>query len=476
MSKGFIDVKLSDGTIKRTLCKWDECMLGGLAIKKPNSNLIFCSEGVQEQNNSLLKFSPECLSQIGPYHSVNQNDKEIFDFLYFVNNTKPTSDNLSSLQIWVNANLQGNKPFQKFKTFLALFMSVKNVLNDEFVKRKNHLLHCVCLSNSGHTKRLKIIEKLFLNMEQIYTQQVVPQFNRTLSTPFTDILLCKYFLDCKYDTKNINSLFYEDIFHQFIKDNFNYINFDENGLFSFFSRNNFYNDLLQLKVYHPTLENDLQVAFTNKLDNLLSNSLNTIDNYNRDNVTFISCVEVDNQDNFQKVGVNYSLLSQNFDFNYNIKVDPIFLEKHIEAKHKSALYKTCFIGLVKYHQSIMTQICRNLDSLSSSLDKELIDFLKYLCGLIPNIGDHSQLTNKDIISITSAIRSYPLIGKAYTTFLQSNPPPKGTKTTGNFIIDCKRIPLVYLIDFFVFYEKIYNDFYNSFYEPPTKKQKKFRGK
>jgi hypothetical protein len=424
---------------------------------------VFCKDN---DENSFLRFTPECIEQIGPYHQINLRDQEIFDFLVFVGVLKKgdkVKDKLSLLYKWAY-NVNNLTLFKPFNKFVQLFMTCKKVIEDEYIKRKTHLKHCVCLSNSGHTFRLHKVEDCFDILSTLVSPiaQYFNYFNRNM---FQDSDLCKYYLQCKYAFEPNNEYFNRKI-QEFTNLNFNLIEYDAEGKFKYILPNKNYNDFLHFLPFHPTVKEHIENLFFKKLTNFVHSEVNSVEKYDRTQKSFLSCIEVDAQNNFKKIGVDYDKLRAIFFNKITVRIDPLFLEKLVEEKFKVGLYKACFTGLLKYHQNLMFQICRNLDSIQ--MDSEIKDFLKYLCGLIPSSGILSTLNFSDIESIKNAIKTFPLFGKAYSSFVQSTPPPEGTKTTGDFNKDMKHLPLDYLIQFIVYYEKNWKDFQSAFELTPKR--------
>lgn len=465
MSKSYYDVKLQNGKTIKSLCSQQDCTLGGLGKRKSNSNLVVCQGDVKEKENSFLLFTPECIEQIGPYHQINLRDQEIFDFLVFVGVLKKGDkgkDKLSLLYNWAITTTNISS-FTPLNTFIHLFMTCKKVVEDEYFRRTEHLQKCVCLSNKGHSQRLEIVYNCYNVLNKIFFYTAL-YFNQ-INSMFDDSDLCEYFLKCKYNS-DVSKEFFESKVRAFTNSNFKYLEFDREGKLQFSSYFKKYNDFLHFLPFHSTVKDDIENIFFDKMVHLVQVIVNNVEMYNRTKNPFLSCIEIDSHNNFKKIGVNYDKLGDIIFNKSTVRINPLFLEKLVEEKFKVGLYKACFTGLLKYHQNLMFQLCRNLDYIQ--MDSEIKDFLKYLCGLIPSSGILSTLNFSDIESIKNAIKTFPLFGKAYSSFVQSTPPPEGTKTTGDFNKDMKHLPLDYLIQFIVYYEKNWKDFQSSFELTPKR--------
>jgi hypothetical protein len=477
-TNAFLNVELKNGKRIESLCSLNTCMLGGLARHKANSQTsVICAGNVSEVDNSIMIKSKECNDQIGPYHSIDHNSDKIIYFIKFVYPKSNISNNfnlLKDLDNWINQALQTQNSIsriKKFDKFLGLFMNCKNIIEDEYVKRKHHMQTCVCISNQGHTQRFRLVEGLVESLNDVLKICITPVYNKNLNIKFTSLELCKYFIECKYNSAKIRPEYIDSLVTEFTKTNFKYVNFDSQGIFNFYVFNYDYQDLKQLEPYHPDIETKVKNIFRNKLENVVVNVITIPENYIRFTNPFLSCIEVDNTTNdVINVGVNYSDFLKFLEINYKLKIDQKFLETFIETKYKSNLYKSCFIGLLQHHYSIMVEICRIFNHLN--LDDDIKLFLKYLCGLIPSLSTGKIVIQSDLFSTILAIKSYPFVDKAYSSYIQSNPPPKGSHTTKDFILDLKtikdpsiskskKIPLTYIIDFLIFYENQYNTYVES---------------
>jgi len=485
-TNSFLNIELKNGKRIESLCTINSCMLGGLAHQKGKSATVICDGNVSEVDKSIMIKSKECNDQIGPYHSIDNNSDKIIDFIKFVSPNSTIINNfnlIKDLDKWINQALQNANYISRIKNFdmfLTLFMNCKNIIEDEYVKRKHHMQTCVCISNQGHTQRFRLVEGLVESLKDVLKNTIAPIYNN-LYTKFNTLELCIYFIECNYNNAKIRPEYADSLITEFAKTNFKYVNFDSEGKFSFYSTRIDYQDLKKLEPFHPDIDNKLQSIFMNKLENVIVNVITIPENYIRLSNPFLSCIEVDSTtDEVINVGVNYPHLLNFIETNFRLKIDQSFLENFIETKYKSNLYKSCFIGLLKHHYSIMVQICRIFNHLD--LDDDIKLFLSYLCGLIPSLSTGKIVSKGDLLSTIIAIKSYPFVDKAYSSYLRSNPPPKGSHTTKDFILDLKaiedptiskskKLPLSYIIDFLIFYENQYNTYVEGLQQAKRSKKR-----
>jgi len=404
---------------------------------------------------SFLLFSESCIDKIGNYHFINETDEVILALLKLFPNVQIKTNLLTSLSDWIftfNINKVSN-----FDIFLPLFMKCKQVVSNEYKLRSEHLEHCVCLSNKPHTHRYNNVKKCLDQMEKDFRTTIVSEFIMRNSNMFNDHEMCCYYLEC-YHYGKIDTNFVDSKLQAFIDSNFAFIIFDENGNYSFSRPNPILDDFIYLKPFHNDIDTKIQSRFRTRLEKLIFSNIRLEDNYERNyNSVFISCVEVDLNNQVTALKVDYDKLSEFFQDKFLIKIDSGLLLSIIESKYLADLYKTCFCGILKYHLSLMYQICQKINTLV--IDKDIKEILVSICGSMSGSGGlmNSVLT-MNIDKIKTMIHTFPLFRKAYNSYVLSNPPPKGYKTTKIFEQDIARLPFKFIIDFVIWYEKNWKDY------------------
>ena len=443
------------------------CLKGGLAIEDINKNVVVCKGNeVKEYQGSFLSLSDDCKKQIGLYHKIDDSKTIIEEFLVYLNKNTKNDDKLPLLLNWLTSFKNANQ-IKNLSTFFPLFLRCKIVVDSELHLRTKHLQQCVCLSNLSHSERLNNCKKCSVLFENIL-KILENVWNKNNNSLIDDKELLRHFIYCTF-IGNLDTAFIAKSINDFVN-KCSFFEVNAEGKVEFSQQNLFFEDLLNFKQFYPSIESDINKKFLQKVETLIPSILNEPKNYQLFNLRHITCVELDTNSNFKKIGIDYVKLRDFISDKVMITIDAGYLASLVENKFKNLLYKTCFVGLSYYHYNIMRQICQNLNKLN--IDADLKNFLQHLCSELLGLNLNNIKGNLSLEKLRVIVAKFPLATVIYSNFIASNP-PINVKTTKNLMDDIMILPLTTIIDFMVYYEKHFNEYKEFLGEHKPKKQKKY---
>ncbi len=436
---------------KSIITDCNDSLVGGLG-QQTTLNDITCSQLVSKQSHcSYILNNSQCKNLIGKYHTINENNEILQNFLISQGFELRAKNDLINFKNWMLFFDYNKIDLTNIRKFWNSFETCIDIILDELNKREDHLKNCVCISDYSHSTRIttlrevsELIQSFKMNISYLfYTKDSLPLEIRHLQL--------YYFI-----------FNYTDHKQKYLNDFINEVNL----LIKSIHFNIIINDNGELDkssaIYQLTIFNKYFVDpffINHHIQGRLKVNIESL--YQNEDMfdTCVSCVKFNKLNEVIAVEMNYDQISDYLYNKYHMKVSQVFLQNYIEENHKTLIYRNCFIGMVKHNSNILTQICKDLDKIK--MDGDIRDILVKICMAI---SSQSKSLIKIIVpkELESKIKEIiPQITNVYGKILEERPKYKvfkssSYKVTGDILRDFKHLSEEAIIDLVIRYEYEWN--------------------
>ena len=486
----------------QTKCKVKECMSGGLSkVISSSTNTIHIQcidKQVQRQECSFIKSNPMCNNLIGKYHVINDKGTILETFANNLNLQTNNNNSLNSIVNWLQSGMLSlitilsTTAYNNLSTFWNDLNACIELVKDELQKRQEHLHKCVCLSNEGHSLRIKLLENI-VQLFEGFMQNLIIQICINDNVFINSSNLNKFYVIFKYT--NINQFeSYKQEFQAEINNVIKMHKLTHTIVIDHKGDVKMDGALRQLIVFKPLLKKLTSDAhyvehyIQRLLKTALESAYYSIDVFNHNETPFATCVELNANNDIIKVKMNYKEVSNYLSTFKKFDVDPSFLASFIEEHNKLLIYKNCFFALIKYQIDVVKKLCKNLNTID--MDDDIRDLLINICTMINGNGKNQKgigwlfkpemesrikemvprlnTVYKSLLSSEKASRVFKDSSRK-TSFLQKDP---SYKATYDILKDLKHMKEHFIVELFMMFEEQWKNFEQEFYTQPNTQQKK----
>lgn len=488
-------INLNKRNIK-TNCNIHECLPGGISTKLSETKLE-CNDKLLEKRDecSYMKTDIQCTNLIRKYHVINDKGTIIETFLLNVdlNFIQKLEDNLMiKFNNWIVNFIHSSKSFEdlvqhsnykNISTFWSEFEKCTKLVNEELLKREEHLQKCVCLSNESHSNRIITLRNLKVSID-VFKLEISKEMCNKDNIKFVNQSLYFYYFIHKYTS--LNSMYIseftkevQDIIKRTLQNRI-MIDVDDNGDIISLPIGEI-QGLIPFRIFMKDkyfIEKQLQQQLKTKLDSLyLDDHL-----FNTNMKNHVSCIQFNSKGEVFAIGVDYNELSAYVLSQFKFNASPKFLQTYIEKDNKLLMYKSCFYGTIKYNQALMMKLCNILSTLN--IDKDILYLLQQICFMISGDGSKIGLGWIYTPQMESKIKELvPSLQKNYLILKEKLPngvifKDSSYKPTGDLFKDLKYLKESFIIELIIDLEyewkKFEKKYKHNYYEEDEKYNKRIK--